>query len=328
MDDVEIKKLLKEKVINQHFVSNFYLQIWRKNGRLFCLRDNKIIELKANTSSVAAKKLFYKVEKITDNVIKLLYYRYSKYLELYEVFFGDLEFLKFMSEYDSKYPDTINRMDDFEKLQELCKVNFLEKKYSKMENKIAMLLGTINSTEYLSQELLTNIFSDCNNECYILLFLYSQYFRTINFYNIMEKELCSVWYGKTQLSPEEKASFIKLSLYAEAIKNTFLAIQNGFKLEFIFNSTKVDFLTSDHPVFSDVVQGKIILSAPISPKLLIRLRQPENKVKMSKKIKFECIHSVSRIKKFNKILINKKNNIYFSTSKEQLHQIIQVMSPR
>ena len=144
----------------------------------------------------------------------------------------------------------------------------------------------------------------------------------------MEKKLCNVFYGKTQLSPEEKDSFIKLSIYAEPIKKTFLAIQNGFELEFIFNSTKVDFLTSDHPVFFDVVQGKIILSAPISPKLLIILRQPENKVKMSKKIKFNCINSISRIKKFNKILINKKNNIYFSTSKEQLHQIIQVMPPR
>ena len=115
MDDVEIEKLLKEKVINQHFVSNFYLQFWRKNSRLFCLRGNKIIELKANTSSVAAKKLFYKVEKITDNVIKLLYYRYSEYPELYEFFLRDVEFLKFMSEYDSKYPDTINQMDDFKK---------------------------------------------------------------------------------------------------------------------------------------------------------------------------------------------------------------------
>ena len=327
MDDVEIKKLLKEKVINQHFVSNFYLQIWRKNGRLFCLRDNKIIELKANTSSVAAKKLFYKVEKITDNVIKLLYYRYSKYPKLYEFFWRDLEFLKFVSEYDSKYPDTINinRMDDFKKLQELYQVNFLEKKYSNMEYKIAILLRTINSTEYLSQEVLTNIFSDCNNECYILLFLYSQYFRTINFYNIMEKELCGLWYGKTKLSPEEKDSFIKLSLYAEALKKTFLAIQNGFELEFIFNSTKVDFLTSDHPVFSDMVQGKIILSAPISPKLLIRLRYPENKVN---KIKFQRINSALKIKKFNKILINKRNNIYFSTSKEQLYQVIQIMSPR
>lgn len=328
MDDVEIEKLLKEKVINQHFVSNFYLQFWRKNSRLFCLRGNKIIELKANTSSVAAKKLFYKVEKITDNVIKLLYYRYSEYPELYEFFLRDVEFLKFMSEYDSKYPDTINQMDDFKKIQELYQVNFLEKKYSAMEYKIAMLLRNINSIEYLSQEVLTNIFLDCNNECYILLFLYSQYFRTINFYNIMEKKLCNVFYGKTQLSPEEKDSFIKLSIYAEPIKKTFLAIQNGFELEFIFNSTKVDFLTSDHPVFFDVVQGKIILSAPISPKLLIILRQPENKVKMSKKIKFNCINSISRIKKFNKILINKKNNIYFSTSKEQLHQIIQVMPPR
>lgn len=325
MDDVEIKKLLKEKVINQHFVSNFYLQIWRKNGRLFCLRDNKIIELKANTSSVAAKKLFYKVEKITDNVINLLHYRYSKYPKLYEFFWRDLEFLKFVSEYDSKYPDTINRMDDFKELQELYQVNFLEKKYSNMEYKIAILLRAINSTEYLSQEVLTNIFSDCNNECYILLFLYSQYFRTINFYNIMEKELCGVWYEKTKLSPEEKDSFIKLSLYAEALKKTFLAIQNGFELEFIFNSTKVDFLTSDHPVFSDVVQGKIILSAPISPKLLIRLRYPENKVN---KIKFQRINSALKIKKFNKILINKRNNIYFSTSKEQLYQVIQIMSPR
>ena len=49
----------------QHYVWKHYLKQWTTNGKLFCLRENKVFE--TNPDNIANKRDFYRLEELTAN---------------------------------------------------------------------------------------------------------------------------------------------------------------------------------------------------------------------------------------------------------------------
>jgi hypothetical protein len=289
MKESSLSHLYKQK---QHYVWKTYLIPWAVNGQIWCKRNDKIYWV--SLENIAQERYFYKTSMLNEfenSWIKSLIKNmdpssHEMNLNSYEV-----------------YKSTANGHDYFEK-------NGIEEYHTIIEN------TAIEPLEYLYKKDLSFLHND-QIKINFCQYLGHQYTRTKRNREKVSAGLTDV----IERFPEykEKVDPVKISnvlslILPNAIGNW---IYTKAKFSFIENTTEVDFITGDQPIFNVEANGlnvgdtpeKMKLYYPLSPRLAILMTEDES-----------CFdgNNIEVVKELNNFIYDGSYNQIYSQKKELL----------
>lgn len=319
--------------VKQHTLSNFYLQQWRNEGDcIYCLmrRNENIIRLKKDTSSVAAQKNFYKVV-ITPNVYKVIHYIYKDTI-VYDFFIqgkSQFDLLCFLNIFPSLYNfEDDDKRSDFIKLKEIAENNYIEDSYSRIEKQISQQFKLLNSfvdkAFHIDKSDSKNFFEGLKKDRDffdgILAWFIVQGLRCEESKNRFLKEIENRDSICKALTSEEKNSVAILMMFFEIFVWMQDMNKKRLRLDMGINNTNTDFITSNSPILNKSLGENIFLETPLHPKIWAKLGECNDK-DSGHYIAVSEISNVLEVRELNKLIKSMSPDYLFATTEKQLKEI-------
>ena len=292
-------------VKKQHYVWRHYLRSWADEEIIWSSITKKQKPIQVSLMGVAQERYFYKLIDLEDDEIKHLS---ELIMKTSPPFARELNFL-FLGLFTSPRKGDMNK----EEIRE-HEINLMENTHGKIENRGKKLLAvrTFEDFETLEKN---------NDHLDAILFLCFQYFRTKN----MKKTVINGFKGLIGEAFVEKAwNIISYILATNVAAN--IVIKDNLKLQLIKNISRINFLTSDQPIFNlknelrneNGIIKEVELFYPITPNLAIKLFFNESQSKLfgQKEIEEEEVHCL------NNEMVRNADFFLFSDSKENLEYYI------
>lgn len=308
----------------QHYVSRLYLKYWQiecnKNNNKILWAKNKdrdeIFEV-SDLNTICQKNKFYRVD-IDRDVYEILKYKYEPLIDnpLIRDFMRELEALHCVNIYIK------NKEHNYENL-DVININFLEKKYAKIENSIAVTLSELN--DIVSNDIsLTSISPKSIKQHYQNLIALSciQYFRTkearsnimriINEMSLKRSDGSIIKFSEKQIE-----TTLKIILFLESALLADDVYKNRFTIRFLNNKSDIHFITSSSPtIFNKKLRNLSDLKCimPLSPRLSMLIYKSKLQTKT-----ITCI-DIDRngVEDQNNIIYKYSGYDVYATTKEQL----------
>jgi len=277
---------------NQHYVWQKYLEPWKKNGKLVCLRNKKDI-LRSNSRNVASQRYFYNINNLTlndCNLIRRLFINNQPepMKKLLEGWVNPIEQLLQIYDLVSK-----NRKvdDSIKALKELTLKNLLEELHMEIETEgieglLKLQAGDISFLFESDKE-------DMTEDVEFILYLSFQYFRTKKIKQSVEEALRE--YASHFTSFDNTFNLLVPIFSTLFGYNVFERIKRKeLYCNLLENASDISFITGDQPVVNidanfDANQETTDLSLyyPLSPtvSLLITRSQIDDVKCSSEKVK-------------------------------------------
>lgn len=259
--------MTSNKKRRHHYVWRRYLRSWAINEKIFCLRDNKIIN--TNLMNVAQQRDFYKLKELTCEDVKFIKWLaidhspknlidgHEKLLAV----FSSVSKLKAVLRSDIAFGN-----DKAKKSFELYIHNLEEDLHSSIEN---------SGDKYLADLLMekTDFFTTDIGYVEFLYFLCVQYMRTKQ----MKESVIKGVNTHDKNYNIERCWNLLSHIFATNIVHSFCDDRDHYKLVLIRNTSSRGFITGDQPVINifsinDPKGGdseRLAFYYPISPKLAI-----------------------------------------------------------
>lgn len=290
-----------------HYVWREYLRAWAEDEKIFCLRENNIIN--PNLVGIGQQRDFYKLKELNQNDVEFirslaintapdhLKKGHEKLLNNFTVIFK----LKYRL---SHVPTNLH--DEVMKLYETTIHNLEEDLHSEIEGSaikyIQLLLGEDTSFFRTDQGFLDFIYYIC-----------VQYMRTKK---IRESIILS-FKEKTTNVPMEKCWNLLSHMFATNMGWNIYKDRNNYKMVLIKNTSSKEFITGDQPVVNiftsnipkDTQPDRLAFYYPISPNLAILII--ENKYFRGTN---HLNYSEEEVDSHNRVIFNKSHEQIYSKS--------------
>lgn len=222
--------------IKQHYVWRDYLREWSVDDQICCNRLGKIF--KTNLENIAQERLFYKINELENEDIKLLR----------ELFIDKMsnDLMKDLNDGWIKLFDFVvnfrNRVEkegvpvEIRKEYENKIENFEEEMQSKFEDMGAPYLELLKSGN-------VDFYSEDDPNIYFNLYIAMQYFRT--------KKMQTTVYAESAGFPIFKVDRtwkILAQIFATNLAGSLFLEKTNFHCVLLFNQTTIPFITSDQPI--------------------------------------------------------------------------------
>ncbi|ARB21073.1 hypothetical protein AM394_07515 [Klebsiella oxytoca] len=309
----------------QHYVPQFYLKNWIGRDGIWVNHKSEINKppyAKKSTKDVGEERYFYG-SLIDDVVYDMLVYKYSERLKNNDKLLHSIlsEFKKFQLIDDIAYKKkgiifndkhTINKL---EQLYDVFKKNFLEDKYSNIENTLSK---SINQFNELNSTLIETFIPNGTFES-LLAFYCFQLHRTPKALATFQNAISSFSIIKNEIESEltniQKKSLIQYILYIDSFLLAERLAKENYSIRIFKNRTKKRFITSDSPsviIFKDNIFGFI----PLTPKLLMQIEKGNtfNNVNPNR-ISIDYLFSSEKVSIINGIIHEQSDRYLYARSK-------------
>lgn len=271
---------------NQHYVWQKYLEPWKNNGKLVCLRNKKDI-LQTNSRNVASQRYFYNINNLTlhdCNLIRMLLINNQpeSMKKLLEGWVNPIE--QFLQIYDLASKE--RKIDaSIEKLKELTFKNLLEELHMSIENAgmPGLCKAQLGDVSFISE-----CEEGSSYDMEFIIYLCFQYFRTKKIKQSVKEALSQ--YVSRFTSFDNAFNLIVPIVVTVFGYNVFESIKRKeLYCNLLDNSSGIPFITGDQPVVNmhanfDVNRETTDLSLyyPLSPTVsLLITREQINDLKCS-----------------------------------------------
>lgn len=319
--------------VKQHTLSNFYLQQWRNEGDcIYCLmrRNENIIRLKKDTSSVAAQKNFYKVV-ITPNVYKVIHYIYKDTI-VYDFFIkgkSQFDLLCFLNIFPSLYNfEDDDKRSDFIKLKEIAENNYIEDFYSRIEKQISKQFKILNdfvhkvfhSDKSDMEKFFNRLVRNRDFLDSLLVWFIVQGSRDEDSKNRYLNEVEDRDSIYKILTKEEKNSVAILMMFFDIMLRWQDLSKRRLILSISVNNTNADFITSSSPILNKSLGEKVFLETSLHPKIWVKLVECNDK-KSGHSIEVSKINNDLEVQELNNLIKSVSPDYLFATTEKQLKEI-------
>jgi len=302
---------------NQHYVWQKYLEPWKKDGKIVCLRNKKNI-IQSTPRNIASQRYFYNINSLTLNDCKWIRSIFidgvpeamKSLLEGWIIPFED--FLKLYNS-ATKYE---KMRDSIKTYKELAFKNILEEVHMKIES--AGMPGL-----YKIQAGNVSFISECKDESKeaddFILYLCFQYLRTKKMKQNVKESL-----GKDAsifTNFDNAFNLIVPILATRLMDNLISSIKSKeFQCYLLENTSEIPFITGDQPLINihasldnNVETSNLAFYYPLSPtmSLLITKEQICNN---------KC--SIEKVKEYNDMIERQSLELIFAKDESTLHPYI------
>lgn len=301
---------------NQHYVWQKYLEPWKKDGQIVCLRNKKKI-FSSNPRNVASQKYFYKINSLTQNdcmlIRSLFINKKPEYIKkLLEGWVKPVEEFLQIYEYSSEYGEIEGSLKEY---TEQALKNILEELHMKIENAGMPGLCKAQSGDVL-------FLSECkemslDDVANFLIYLCFQYFRTKKIKQNVKNNLKEY---ASMFANFDDAFNLLVPILSTLLGNSLFNLINNKELNcyLLENVSEIPFITGDQPVINIHATFKkyneeatdLALYYPLSPNksLLITKEQICD---------LEC--SIEKVKEYNDMIDSQSLELIFANVKSALH---------
>ncbi|WP_151959341.1 DUF4238 domain-containing protein [Acinetobacter bereziniae] len=278
LEKINIKK-------KHHFVSQFYLQRWTKNGVLR-ISNGKGHIFNSKVENIGFESKFYKIVMFKFSQIKLFEEFCIKNdfddLESFKLIVGPLLDLQktiysteeYIKKLEYKKINCDKKTEELNKLKEIFKYNTIEDKFNDEESQYSLILSkVINSNN-------KTIFT-FKDYCSLIFFAIFQLFKTpnkinnITFSDENKKKLDEFNFDKDELHTFKIYCLLCITERINQIR-----LKNVDKINVYYNISAIDFITSDDPCFNQISKNSsFYIQLPISPRVSIEICENNEKNK-------------------------------------------------
>ena len=279
----------------QHYVWKYYLKSWALNGKIYCLRNNKLFE--TNLEKIAHIRDFYRIEKLTDSDIEVIKQFYFKHMnpEYIKLNISWISIFNKIFEMKEIFENNGIKRGNVDKEFDILINNALEEFHSMIESDSISLLQSLQKGDvsFIEEDDLYSKF---------MFFLSLQYFRT-------RKRLEAMYStNAASIYPQLKKTWHIVSIIlATSMAFTFFLHKEKFYVYLLKNANNC-FITGDQPIintFANYNTTKLLnddefeFYYPINPKFALIISMQK---KYDQKGKINL--SDNEIMKYNKTQIN------------------------
>jgi hypothetical protein len=293
----------------QHYVWQKYLSKWTQSNQIwtYFIGENKIIE--TSLGNVAQKRYFYELRKFTKCDIKSIMDLINGFASP-EIITISRKILEICSSIKKgKLVDKSMNNDDKDKTVKKTRRQIIENYHGDIENKGVPILEIKTVGKFKE-------YIEVNNVNDMLLYVYTQYWRT-------EKTRKSFVDRQNAPSVLKKHwSIICIFLAQSCTWNTHIDTNTRYK--FIYNDTKVEFLTSDQPAInlvSNIINEEDVkdleLYYPLSPETALIIHFDPSQQDRIKGVDADEDY----VKYLNHKMIEDADFFIFSENKKQLEEL-------
>jgi len=254
----------------QHYVWKNYLKSWTTNGKLFCLRDNKIFD--TNPYNIAQQRDFYRLKELTEKEIRFIKGLIDRLpSEVKSLHTGQLDLFNSIFTIKECYESLDIKCAEVEKQLDIRINNFEEDLHSSIEG-----IGAPYINKILESDL--SFWDNESSRGEFSYYLAIQYFRTKR----MRNRVLASSNQFNSNAPTEFSDYLFDMERAFGVLSHILAVNVGdnlacMQLELLRNDTNLPFITTDQPAINLIDDGNGIdipptgfeLYYPVSPNTAI-----------------------------------------------------------
>lgn len=300
---------------NQHYVWQKYLEPWKEDGKIVCLRNKKNI-IQSTPRNMASQRYFYNVNSVTLNDCKWIrgIFIDSRVPEPMKSLLEGwiIPFEEFIQLYNSA--TKCRKMNDSMKTsKELAFKNILEEVHMKIESAGMPGLYKIQSGN-------VSFLSECKDESKegddFILYLCFQYFRTKKMKQNVKESLGE--HASIFTNFDNAFNLIVPILATRLMDNLISRIKSKeFQCYLLENTSEIPFITGDQPVINtyaslgeNIEISDLAFYYPLSPTrslLITKEKICDNK----------C--SIEKVKEYNDMIESQSLELIFANDKSTLH---------